>query len=382
MKVNHRLSSLSEYHFQGLDEIKKKLLKSGKSLTDLSIGDPDLPVDGSIIEGLIKGLGVSNYNKYPPYAGIEELKKCVAKYYEDVYSVKLNIDEVLILIGSKEGINNIIPAVCGIGDYAIVPKLGYPVYKTCSHLWGVNTYEIDLHHKNNYLPDLTSIPDEIVDKSNLLMLNYPNNPTGATANKSFYKEAAEFCNKNGIVLINDGAYNEIIKPKENPLSILQVNNKKQCIEFGTFSKIYNMTGFRVGYAVGDRSIIKALLKIKSNVDSGQFIPLQYSAIEALKLSREYVDAVRKIYLDRKIETEKVLVDHNIQFYKGEGTFYIWCKTPLGYTTEQFCEEILNTFGIIVTPGKAFGSSGSDYFRIALTNNKEDIVSALSNIKYF
>lgn len=382
MKINHRLNSLSEYHFQRLDEIKKNLIRLGKTLTDLSIGDPDLPVHGSIIEGLIKGLGVNNYNKYPPYDGLEELKKSIIKYYEDVYSVKLNIDEVLVLIGSKEGINNIIPAVCGIDDYAIVPKLGYPVYKTCCHLWGVNTYEFELQDKNNYLPDLTSIPNEIADKCKLLMLNYPNNPTGATANEDFYKEATKFCDKNSIVLINDGAYNEIIKPKNPPLSILQFDNKKQCIEFGTFSKVYNMTGFRVGYAVGNSSIVKALLKIKSNVDSGQFIPLQYSAIEALKLSRNYVDDVRKVYLERKIETEKVLLDHNIEFYKGEGTFYIWCKTPSGYTTEKFCEELLNTFGIIVTPGTAFGGSGGGYFRIALTKDKEEIVNALSNIKYF
>jgi LL-diaminopimelate aminotransferase len=382
MKVNQRLSSLSEYHFQQLNEIKKNLIGAGKSITDLSIGDPDLPVDSSIIGGLIKGLGVSDYNKYPPYDGIEDLKKEIIKYYDNVYSVKLNIDEVLILIGSKEGINNIIPAVCGIGDYAVVPKLGYPVYKTCCNLWGVNTYEFELQEKNNYLPDLSSIPDGILDKSKLIMLNYPNNPTGATANEDFYKEAAELCYKNSIVLINDGAYNEIIRPKENPLSILQFDNKRQCIEFGTFSKIYNMTGFRVGYAVGNRSIIKALLKIKSNVDSGQFIPLQYSAIEALKLSRSYVDHIRNVYSERKIETEKVLVDHNIQFYKGEGTFYIWCKTPFGYTTEQFCEELLKTFGIIVTPGTAFGNSGVDYFRIALTRDKEEIVNALSKIKYF
>jgi LL-diaminopimelate aminotransferase len=382
MKVNNRLSSLSEYHFQRLNEIKKNLIGAGRRVTDLSIGDPDLPVDSSIIGGLIKGLGVSDYNKYPPYDGIEDLKKDIIKYYDNVYSVKLTIDEVLVLIGSKEGINNVIPAVCDIGDYAMIPKLGYPVYKTCCHLWGVNTYEFDLQEKNNYLPDLARITDKITDKSKLMMLNYPNNPTGATANEDFYKEAAEFCYKNSIVLINDGAYNEIINPRVNPLSILQFDNKKQCIEFGTFSTIYNMTGFRVGYAVGNSSIIKALLKIKSNVDSGQFIPLQYSAIEALKLSRNYVDNIRKVYIERKIETEKVLLDHNIQFYKGEGTFYIWCKTPFGYTTEQFCEELLNTFGIIVTPGTAFGSSGIGYFRIALTRDKEEIVSALSNIKCF
>ncbi len=381
MKLNYRLSSLSEYHFQKLDEIKKGLLTLGRELTDLSIGDPDLSVDSSIIEGLIKGLSVKNYNKYPPYDGIEELKKAIIKYYDEIYSVQLNIDEVLILIGSKEGINNVIPAICGIGDYSIVPSLGYPVYKTCSRLWGVETYELDLLEKNNFLPDLTSIPDEVADKSNILILNYPNNPTGATANESFYTEAIDYCRKYDIVLINDGAYNEIIEPNENPISILQFD-KKQCIEFGTFSKMYNMTGFRIGYAVGSREIIKALLKVKSNVDSGQFIPIQYSAIEALKLNKDYINNIRKVYLERKLEAEKILRDHNIQFFKSKGTFYIWCKVPFNYTTEHLCEELLNTYGIVVTPGTAFGSAGDGYFRIALTKDKEEISSALKRLKKY
>lgn len=382
MKVNNRLASLSEYHFQRLDVVKKKLISEGKILTDLSIGDPDLLVDSRVIGGLIKGLGVKEFNKYPPYDGIEELKRSIIQYYDEVYSVKLSIDEVLILIGSKEGINNIIPAVCGIGDYAIVPQLGYPVYKTCCSLWGVNTYEFELHEANGYLPKLSEIPYEIADKSSMFIVNYPNNPTGATANGSFYREALEFCRKHDIIYVNDGAYNEIIKPKEKPLSVLQYDEKRQCIEFGTFSKTYNMTGFRIGYAVGNKNVIKALLKIKSNVDSGQFIPIQYSALEALKLSRSYVDLNREIYLNRKFETERVLQEHNIQFYKGEGTFYIWCKTPSNYTTEQFCEELLNNYGIVVTPGIAFGSSGSGNFRIALTMDMKDIVCALSKIKKY
>lgn len=382
MKVNNRLDSLSEYHFQRLDEIKKKLLISGKTLLDLSIGDPDLPVENNIIDGLIRGLGIEDYNKYPPYSGVDGLKNSIIKYYNDVYSVKLDVNEVLILIGSKEGLNNVIPALCSIGDYALVPKLAYPVYETCCRLWGVKTFKFELEEKNNYLPELLNIPDEILEKSKFMMLNYPNNPTGAVANESFYKDALKFCSKKNIVVINDGAYNEILKPGEKPLSILQVDSKKQCIEFGTFSKIYNMTGFRIGYAVGNRDIIKALLKIKSNVDSGQFIPIQYAAIEALKLSRKYVDDIRKVYLERKVLTEKLLSKHNIDFYKSEGTFYVWCKVPKNYTTESFCEELLNDFGIVVTPGTAFGECGKGYFRIALTKDKYEIDKIMSNLKCY
>jgi LL-diaminopimelate aminotransferase len=382
MKANSRLNKLSEYHFHKLDAIRKEFVKSGRVLTDLSIGDPDLPVHSSIIGGLIKGLGVKDYNKYPPYDGIEELKLSIIKYYEEVYKVHLDTEEVLILIGSKEGINNIIPAVCGIGDYAAVPDLGYPVYKTCCHLWGVNTIEFELNSSNGYLPNLDSLSKEEAEKCKLMILNYPNNPTGAVGNKDFFEKIIKFCQDNDIVLCNDGAYNEIVAPDEAPLSILQFDDKRECIEFGTFSKTYNMTGFRIGYVVGNRQIVKALLKVKSNVDSGQFIPVQYAAIEALKLSREYVNGVRKVYEDRKVNTEKLLKEHNIEFFIGNGTFYIWCKTPAGYTTEQFCEELLNTYGIVVTPGIAFGAAGADYFRIALTKDTSEIVSAISKIKSY
>jgi LL-diaminopimelate aminotransferase len=382
MKTNSRLNKLSEYHFHKLDAIRKEFVKSGRILTDLSIGDPDLPVHSSIIGGLIKGLGIKDYNKYPPYDGIEELKLSIIKYYEEVFSVHLETDEVLILIGSKEGINNIIPAVCGIGDYAAVPDFGYPVYKTCCHLWGVNTMELKLSSSNDYLPDLSDLSKNEADKLKLMILNYPNNPTGAVGNKVFFEEIIKYCYENNIVLCNDGAYNEIIAPGETPVSILQFDEKRQCIEFGTFSKTYNMTGFRIGYVVGNRQIVKALLKVKSNVDSGQFIPVQYAAIEALKLSRDYVNGVRQIYNDRRTNTEMILREHNIEFFEGAGTFYIWCKTPEGYNTEQFCEELLNVYGIVVTPGVAFGPAGADHFRIALTKDTNEIVNAIGKIKIY
>lgn len=382
MIFNNRLNNVPEYHFRKLETIKKDALKSGKKLIDLSVGDPDLPVEKQIIQALIEGLNLKNFNKYSPYEGIEELKKAVAKYYEEVFSVKLKSDEIIILIGSKEGINNIIPAVCDIGDYVIVPTPSYPVYETCCHLWGVNTYSVELLEENSYLPKLSSIPQEILNRSKMMVLNYPNNPTGAVAHSEFYREVIKFCSKKDIVLYNDGAYNEIIKENEAPLSILQFDEKKQCIEFGTFSKIYNMTGFRIGYAVGNSHIIKALLKVKSNVDSGQFIPIQYAAIEALKLSRDYVNKVRKTYDDRKRAAKNILKEHNLNFFDGKGTFYIWCKTPNKFTTEQFCEELLNKYDIVVTPGGAFGSVGKEYFRISLTQDIDEIINALSKLQIY
>lgn len=380
MKLNNRLQNISEYHFKDLDLIRKKCVENGINVTDLSIGDPDLPVNKKIIDGLLYGLTLNNYNKYPPYEGIIELKKGIIKYYNEVYSVKLNLDEVLILIGSKEGINNLIPAVCDFGSYAIIPKPSYPVYDICCKLWGVNTYNIGLKKENSYLPNLNDLSKKILKESDLFILNYPNNPTGATANIDFYKEIKDISSKNDIVICNDAAYNEILCNCDRPLSLLQNNKNNNCIEIGSFSKSYNMTGFRIGYAVGSSKIIKALSKVKTNVDSGQFKPIQYAALEAIKLDRRYINYIRKVYLERRFETEKVLKKLNINFFSAEGTFYIWCETPEGYKTEQFCEKLLSEYGIIVTPGKVFGDEGRDFFRIALTQEKEKILSALSAVK--
>jgi LL-diaminopimelate aminotransferase len=380
MKINNRLSNVDEYHFKKLSDIKNKILLTGKKIIDLSIGDPDLAVDSKITDALIEGLKDAHYNNYPPYDGILDLKKAVIRYYNQVYSVSLNLNEVIILIGSKEGISNIIPAVCDIGDCVIVPEPAYPVYSICSKLWGCIPYTIPLKEKDGYMPNLCEIPVEIVNKAKLFFINYPNNPTGAEATSEFYKSIINFSYNNNIVLCNDSAYNEIIKVDKKAISIMQYDIKRQCIEFGTLSKTYNMTGYRIGYAVGNAKVINALLKIKSNCDSGQFLPVQKAAVAALNLERDYVYNARKIYDERREIAKKILIKKNISFFDTEGTFYLWCKTPKNYTTSEFCEELLINYGIVVTPGNFFGKIGYDYFRVALTKDKLILEEALNSIK--
>jgi len=380
MKINNRLSNVSEYHFKKIDDIKNEVLLTGKKIIDLSIGDPDLEVHSKITEALIDGLKEDKYNNYPPYDGIVDLKKAVIKYYHQVYSVSLNLDEVIILIGSKEGISNIIPAVCDIGDCVIVPEPAYPVYSICSKLWGCVPYTVPLKRNEEYLLNTDTIPVEVIKKCKLIFMNYPNNPTGATANSEFYKRIIKFSYDNNIVLCNDSAYNEIIGVDKDTISLMQYDTKRQCVEFGTLSKTYNMTGYRIGYAVGNAKVINAILKIKSNCDSGQFIPVQKAAIAALNLERDYVHYVRKIYDERRKIAKSVLIEKNINFFDTEGTFYLWCKTPRNYTTNEFCEELLVNHGILVTPGNVFGKLGYDYFRIALTKDKLIIEEALKSLK--
>lgn len=380
MKINNRLSNVSEYHFKKIDDVKNEVLLTGKKIIDLSIGDPDLAVHSKITDALIEGLKDERYNNYPPYDGIIELKKAVIRYYNQVYSVSLSLDEVIILIGSKEGISNIIPAVCDIGDCVIVPEPAYPVYSICSKLWGCVPYTVPLKRKDGYLLNTEAIPCEIVNKCKLIFMNYPNNPTGATANCEFYKRIIKFSYDNNIVLCNDSAYNEIIEVDKDSISLMQYDTKRQCVEFGTLSKTYNMTGYRIGYAVGNAKVINAILKIKSNCDSGQFIPVQKAAIAALNLERDYVHNIRKIYDERRKVAKSVLIQKNIDFFDTEGTFYLWCKTPKNYTTNEFCEELLVNHGILVTPGNVFGKLGYDYFRIALTKDKLIIEEALKSLK--
>jgi len=380
MKTNNRLSQVNEYHFKKIEDMKNKVILTGKKIIDLSIGDPDLEVHSKVTDALIEGLKGNRYNNYPPYDGIMELKKAVIKYYNQVYSVSLNFDEVIILIGSKEGISNIIPAVCDVSDFVIVPEPAYPVYSICSKLWGCQPYTVPLKQNNGYLLDFNAIPKDIVTKSRLIFINYPNNPTGAVANSEFYKSIIKFSYDNNIVLCNDSAYNEIIKVDKKPISLMQYDINRQCVEFGTLSKTYNMTGYRVGYAVGNAKVINALLKVKSNCDSGQFIPVQKAAVAALNLERDYVQDIRKIYDERREVAKSVLLQKNIDFFDAEGTFYLWCKTPKNYTTNEFCEELLINHGIVVTPGNVFGKLGCDYFRIALTKDKLIIEEALKSLK--
>jgi len=382
MKINNRLSNVDEYHFKKVDDIKNKALNSGMKIIDLSIGDPDLMVDSKITDALIEGLKSEGYNNYPPYDGIIEMKEAVLKYYNDVYSVRLNLDEVIILIGSKEGISNVIPAVCDVGDCVIVPEPAYPVYSICSKLWGCIPYTVPLTQSNGYMPNLDVIPEIIVNKCKLMFINYPNNPTGAVASCDFYKRIIKFSYDNNIVLCNDSAYNEIIKVGKEPISLMQYDVKRQNVEFGTLSKTYNMTGYRIGYAVGNAKVINALLKIKSNCDSGQFIPVQKAAIAALNLERNYVQNIRKIYDERRDVCKNILRQKNIDFFDSEATFYLWCKTPKNYTTNEFCEELLINHGIVVTPGNVFGKLGYEYFRIALTKDKFIMEEALKSLKKF
>ncbi|WP_027634159.1 aminotransferase class I/II-fold pyridoxal phosphate-dependent enzyme [Clostridium hydrogeniformans] len=380
MKINNRLSSIKEYHFKTLEDIKDNLSKEGKEVFDFGIGEPDLKTRKDIKDTIIKSLEYDGFNKYPPYEGIKELKREICKYYKNIYDVELDEDEVIILIGSKEGINNTFPAFCDFKDVALIPALGYPVYSTSSALWGIETYRFPLIRDNGYLPNINNIPKVVIKKAKLMVLNYPNNPTGAVATKDFYDEVHKFALDNDIVVCNDNAYGDIIKDNEGRISLLS-SGKENVLEFGSFSKTFSMTGFRLGYAVGDKRCIERLLKIKSNVDSGQFLPIQYAGIEALSKLSHVLEELN-IYNERRNILEKILDEKNVEYFKGKGSFYLWGKVPRGYSTDEFTKELLYNYGILVTPGYIFGYQGDGWFRVALTKNVNIIEKAFSRISEF
>ncbi|MFA6939364.1 MAG: aminotransferase class I/II-fold pyridoxal phosphate-dependent enzyme [Clostridiaceae bacterium] len=380
MKINNRLNMIPEKSFYSLDEISERLNKGNKELYNFGVGDPTIKIRKEVMEGLLEGLKIDKFNNYPPYSGIVELKREIIKYYKNLYNVNLDEDQVIITIGSKDAIVSLIPAVCNFNDSIIITEPSYPIYKSVCSLWGVNYNKIPITESNNYLPNL-NINERILNESKILLINYPNNPTGAAANDKFYQDIIKLADKYNLILVNDGAYNEIIF-NDKPISLLQFDNNKKSIEIGSFSKIFNMTGFRIGYAVGNKEVIKAMLRIKKNLDSGQFIPIQYAAISALRLGEEYRLDVCSEYYNRKEKLISILKSKNINFFNSKGGIYLWCNVPKGYSIDEFCYELIEKYGIIVSPGYNFGTTSYGYFRIALTGGAEMIEKAFSKLKVY
>lgn len=380
MKINNRLNLLGDSTNSALSYAINKRVKDNKEIFDFGIGDPNIKIREEIVEGLLLGLKKKNFNNYPPYEGIYLLKEKIINYYKEIYNVFLSEDEVLITSGAKDAIVDIIPSICNFKDSIIITEPAYPVYNTVASLWGVEVNKVPICSKNNYLPDL-NISCKILNESKIFIINYPNNPSGAIANEKFYKDIIDLSIKHSFILVNDGAYNEIVWSGK-PLSLLSFDKELKSIEIGSFSKIFNMTGFRLGYVVGNKEVIKGMLRVKRVLDSGQFIPIQYAGINALSLLEEYRKSICKEYYNRKEKLIKILKEKRISYFNGGGGIYLWCNIPSGWTTEEFCIELLEKYGIIVIPGYNFGSTCHGYFRIALTNEEEVIEEVFSKLPVY
>jgi LL-diaminopimelate aminotransferase len=382
MKVAERLNKIPPYISAQIDKKIAELRKKGVDVVTLGVGDPDLPTPDNIIEVMEKAIWEPAFHRYPDYEGSIEFRKAVAEYYERRFDVKLNPEnEVMALIGSKEGIVNLTYAFVDHGDYALIPDPAYPVYKTATLFAGGIPYTMPLLKENNFLPDFTKIDTDIARKAKLMFLCYPNNPTSAVADKKFFEEAVEFAKTYDIVICNDSAYAEITYDGYESPSLLSVKGAEDiAIELGSLSKPYRMTGWRIGYAVGNRDIMNALGRIKTNVDSGQFTAIQKAAVEALTGPQDSLKELRSIFTARRDMMVSALKEMGFDVSAPKGTFYIWAPVPEGYSSMSFSEMLVEKAAVVVIPGNAYGEYGEGFFRISLTTPDDRIKEAIKRMK--
>jgi LL-diaminopimelate aminotransferase len=376
-----RVKNLPPYLFAAIDNMKQEALKKGVDLIDLSIGDPDTPTPKHIIERMRKAVKNPAHHQYPSYSGMLSFRQAVADWYKKRFKVTLDPGtEVLSLIGSKEGIGHIPLAFINPGDVVLVPSPGYPVYPVATLFAGGKSHIMPLLEKNNYLPDLKAVPGSVLKKAKLMFVNYPNNPTSACAGKAFYKDVVGFAARNNILVCHDAAYSEIYYDNEKPLSFLQVPGARDVgIEFHSLSKTYNMTGWRIGFAVGNKDAIAGLGKIKTNLDSGIFQAIQEAGIEALHTDDKTLKKIRDMYQGRRDALYEGLKELGLAVNKPKASFYLWVKCPAGYSSMDFTVHLLNKAGILTTPGNGFGAPGEGYIRFALTVPVKRIKEAVERI---
>ncbi|HHX86639.1 MAG TPA: aminotransferase class I/II-fold pyridoxal phosphate-dependent enzyme, partial [Firmicutes bacterium] len=329
-----RVKQLPRYLFAEIDRKIREKVVQGVDVIRLGIGDPDSPTPDFVIQRMLAEAGRRENHGYPPDEGLMELRQAIARYYAERHGVELDPQrEVLPLIGSKEGIAHISFSFINPGDISLVPDPGYPVYSIGAQLAGGQAYYLPLAEENRYLPQFDSIPLEIAAKSRLLFLNYPNNPTGAVADREFFQRAVEFARQNNILICHDAAYSELVYDGLRPLSFLEAPGAKQVgIEFNSLSKTFNMTGWRIGYAVGSAEAVEVLGRFKTNIDSGLFKAIQYCGVEALtNPGRDsFIDSLRKKYQQRREIVINSLRQLGWPALTSRGAFYIWAPVPAGY----------------------------------------------------
>jgi len=377
-----RIKNLPPYLFAAIDQLKQKALAKGVDLINLGIGDPDLPTPATIIQRLQRASEDPKNHQYPSYEGLLAFRQAAADWYQRRFGVRLDPkNEVLTLIGSKEGIGHVPLAFINPGDVALIPDPGYPVYHAGTLFAGGRSHFMPLKKENRFLPEFDRIPKTVLKKARLLFINYPNNPTSATAGKEFFKEAIRFARRHKLIVCHDNAYSEVFFDGERPMSFLELDGAKEVgIEFHSLSKTFNMTGWRIGFAVGNPQILSALGKVKSNLDSGVFQAVQEAGIEALNLRESATDEIRKIYQERRDTLVSGLLGLGLSVEPPKATFYVWVGVPKGFTAMKFTMHLLDRAGIVTTPGSGFGKSGQGYIRMALTVPNERLIEAVSRIE--
>ncbi len=362
MQLAKRLDKLPPYLFVDINQKIAELRAKGEDIVSFAIGDPDLSTPSHVIEYMCQAARDPANHRYPETAGLPEFRQAIAEWYEKRFGVILNPDkEVLPLIGSKEGIGHIALCFMEPGDVALVPDPGYPPFSMGTILAGGEPYFMPLKEENDFLPDFEAIPGKIANRAKLMWLNYPNNPTGATAELDFFDRAACFARQHNLAICHDAAYTEVAFEGYKPPSFMQIPEAKEIgVEFHSLSKTYHMTGWRIGMAVGNAEMIDALFRVKSNLDSGIPQAIQHAAIEALRGSQAHIAKHNAIFQKRRDKLLKALGKIGLKARAPKATFYIWARVPPGYNSVNFTKKLLEETGIAVTPGIGYGKEGEGY----------------------
>ncbi len=370
------------YLFAEIDKKKAEAIARGVDIINLGVGDPDSPTYKRIVDVMHKAIDDPANHDYPPYQGTKSYREAVVIWYKNRFNVELDADkEVVSLIGSKEGIAHLLFAYLDPGDIVLVPSPGYPVYKMGTILAGGVPQFVPLLEENNYLPDLDAIPKDVAKKAKIFFVNYPNNPTAATATVAFYDKLVAFAKKYDILIASDLAYSEMTYDGYKAPSILEAKGAKDvALEFHSLSKSFNMTGWRVAMAVGNAAAIKNLGTIKTNVDSGIFKAIQVAGIEALTKPVPEIEEMNALYKERRDTIVKGLNGIGWNLKPIQATFYIWAPVPKETTSKDFIAKMLDVCGIVVVPGSGYGPEGEGYFRIALTATVERLNEAIERMK--
>ncbi len=376
-----RLASVKEYYFSKKLREVAQLQQQGKPILNMGIGSPDLPPHPAVVEALDKGMAHPRAHMYQSYQGLPELRQSIADFYQRAYGVSLNSDkEVLPLMGSKEGIMHISMAFLNPGDGVLIPNPGYPTYSAVTELVQAKPVFYELKEEKNWQPDFEAL--ERLDTTNikLMWLNYPNMPTGAQASELRFMQLIEWAKKNDILLINDNPYSFILN--DRPSSILAVDGAKEvALELNSLSKSFNMAGWRVGMLLGEEKLIHAVLKVKSNMDSGMFYGIQQGAIAALGVEKSWQDELNTIYRKRRLKVEELARTLGTTFDPNSVGMFLWCKLPEGSpNAEAFIDQILYKNDLFITPGTIFGSQGEGYIRFSLCIEEQKIETAIQRLK--
>ena len=376
-----RVEQLPPYLFT---EISRKIAEKraqGADIITFAVGDPDMPTPPHIIDALVEAARDPANHRYPESEGMSELRRAIAGWYERRFGLSFDPDkEVLALIGSKEGIAHVPLCFIDPGDVALVPDPGYPVYSVATMFAGGECHFLPLREENDFLPDFAEVPAEVAGRAKMLWLNYPNNPTGAVADLAFFEEAVAFARRYDIAVCHDGPYSEVAFEGYRPVSFLQAAGARDVgIEFHSLSKTYNMTGWRVGMAVGNARMIDALRRVKSNLDSGIPQAIQRMAIAALTGPQECVAEHNAVYQRRRDRVVEVLQSIGLRVRTPKASLYVWASVPEGFTSASFAERLLDDLAVVVTPGSGYGRQGEGYVRLSLTVPDERLEEGLRRL---